>query len=152
MHLHTSTSIVGACGPGCGTHPWLCVSCRAVIIPMARDCDWGGCAVGAGPRVCRHRVVCAVQVSRMETVFQQSNLHSQPALHSGLPFVFAGEGSLCLSKLRRIIKKIEKRWSQEILPLGRIMCSSSFGHVPLCPSQAGKLLSQLLSALEFLEQ
>lgn len=105
---------------------------------MARDCDWSGCAFGADPPVCRHHVVCAVQVSRMGKVVQQNNLLSQAALRSGLPFAFAGEGRLCPSKLRRVIKKIEKNWSQEILTFGRIISSSSSWTCPLVPQPGWK--------------
>lgn len=72
-HPHTSTYPLPSfgsfpeCGPGCSTHPCLCVSCRAASRPMAWDCDWVACAVGTPPHFCRDPVVRAFQVSRKGT-------------------------------------------------------------------------------------
>ncbi|XP_040436168.1 uncharacterized protein LOC121081311 isoform X1 [Falco naumanni] len=44
--------------------------CRAASGPLAWDCDWGGCAVGSPPCICRDPVVCAFQ--EKEVFAQQS--------------------------------------------------------------------------------
>lgn len=72
------------CGPGCGTHLWLCVSCRAASRAMAWDCGWGGCAVGTPPHFCRDPVVRAFQVSSKGTGAAWP--WATPVSCSGLPF------------------------------------------------------------------
>ncbi|XP_040976980.1 uncharacterized protein LOC115337127 isoform X1 [Aquila chrysaetos chrysaetos] len=62
-------------GPGCGTHSWLFVSCRAASGPMAWDCDLGGCAVGTLTRICRDPVVRALQGSPL--LFQEKEVFAQ---------------------------------------------------------------------------
>lgn len=111
-HLHTCTHSLPlfgplpACGPGCGTQSWLCVSCRAAAGPVAWDCDWRGCAFGTPSPVCRDPVVCAFQVSRKGT--GSAGPWATPVSYSGLPFAFPGKGNLCPAKLRMIIKKVGK--------------------------------------------
>lgn len=111
-HLHSYTRPLPSLGslpehgPGCGTHSWLFVSCRAASGPMAWDCDLGGCAVGTLPRICRDPVVRALQVSRKGTC--SAGPWAMPVSCSGLSFAFPGKGSLCPAKLRKIIKKVGK--------------------------------------------